>query len=394
MTLYSNTIQSILDEYDEKFDIYKSYKNRLLFVLEEVFNKTTIPIHSISSKLMSRGSLRNKFLEKGVVYESLDQVDNLISIQIVTYFSDDINIAASMVSREFLLKNIPLSKADEENQARFGIPLKRFSLGLTEENYNRIEYERFSSIKVELKIRSALLNSWFEVKDIFDKMTKADQISAENVGQLAQVSYLLKMADAELVRIRASLVKNRGVNDTKSSLTKEISPKNRAVTKDNGKEGKKEEKDEAVRLFERERHSRLVKEIEKFILNDRMVRELDREIADYYNTKLMYSGDFVSSLAYMLIRIKLDAIMDIKTDLRSNKHIIMGMMKYIFGDTSKVDIEFINKGSTLIVLFYIIIAQTGNVEVIKNHIKNVVDLNGMSVDDFANNLLFYYKKCV
>ncbi|MBF0448672.1 MAG: hypothetical protein HQL67_10770, partial [Magnetococcales bacterium] len=214
MSLYTKNIEEILDTYDEYYDLHKSYCERLVVILKEIFNKTTIPVSSISGKIISRGMLRNKLLSKtGATYNTLDDIEDIISLKLVLNFHDDINLSISMVGREFLIEEFQLSKAEEKAQIHFGILMKRLSLMLPEEKYRQVEYERFASLRAELIIRTDLQNSWFDVKDIFDDIVKANHISGEEINKLAQVSYLLKMADDELCRIRSALISQTKDNE-------------------------------------------------------------------------------------------------------------------------------------------------------------------------------------
>ncbi len=85
-------IIDILAEYDTKYELYSSYNQKLLDLLKIVCSKSTIPISSISSKLLSRGVLRNQLLAKEKEYDVLDDVGNMISLRIILFFPDDINI--------------------------------------------------------------------------------------------------------------------------------------------------------------------------------------------------------------------------------------------------------------------------------------------------------------
>lgn len=483
MALYSQNIESILDKYDESFDIYKSYNDRLLMILRELFNKTDIPISAITGTLMSRGALRNRLLAKGSAYERLEDVDDLISLQVVTYFHDDINLSIFEMSREFVLEEFPLTQIEEAAQDQFGILMKRLSLMLPEEKANQLEFARFSNVRAQLKVRTTLQNAWFEVKDIFDDIAKRNQCPGHEINQLAQVSYLLKIADAELCRIRASLTnpkpaKNQeiarpsadektppplpsspvktakavGTSQTTVVTIKAPAEKNASVespvksvrepedddhdppdapiesekkrpsspsSKESAPDPAVDEKatahttlpawaeeirkevEEGIEAKTAEeiaakqaRYDTFLEEIESFVLNDAMVRELDRNIADYYNTRLSYKQTFTASLAQIFIDIDLDGIAQIQGALAQNKKVIVNLIKHIFGDALETTMDDVNRGSSLLVLFYVTIAQTGDVEYIKKHIRNHTALKGMSIEEFANDLLFYYNRSI
>ncbi len=398
MSLYSKNIESILDSYDADFELYKSYCDRLVVILQALFDTTTIPINSISGDLMSRGDLRTRLLAKGAVYNDLNDIRDLLKITVVTYFHDDINLATSIIAREFDIEEIPLNELEEAAQNHFGILMKRHSLLLPEGKYRQVEYERFAAIKTELKVRSALQHSWFRVKKVFDGIAASNNITETEINQLAQVSYLLKMADAELCRIKGSLL-TKGPDPAATTmdsgdpepLVREQPPAKRHPPPQRETTPAESEEFPPVDAVE---HEKFLKEIEDFILNDRVVRASDRKIADFLNTTLVYDGDFVAAVTVIYTNMRLYSISSIKVLLDENRDVINKFMRHIYGDMSQSEHDNVKRGSSLLVLFYILIAQSGNLELIKKHIRNYSALENMSVDEFATDLLYYYRKSV
>lgn len=401
MSLYSKNIENILDKYDADYDLYKSYNDRLVVILREVFNKTTIPIRSISGNIMSRGLLRNKLMAKGAIYNSLSDIHNLVSLTVVTFFHDDINLAISIISKEFFIKEVKLSETEEAAQNHFGILMKRLSLMLPDTKYRHVEYERFSSIGAELIVRTALQDTWFKVKNIFDNMANENNITAREIEQLAQVSYLLKMADTELCRVKSSLTLENKHEDTVQP-TKTTKDKSSQISEQTKDKSYTQEDVSQARQFDQHHHtevaeeglSRFLSEVDEFILNDRVARALDRNISDYFNTTLTYNKEFTESLARIFINMQLNTVSSIKVQLDEHREVISTIMKHIFGEMTENQPNDIHRGSSLLVLFYVLIAQTGNIEIIKRQVRDYTALEDISVDEFANDLLFYYRKSV
>ncbi|MBF0194531.1 MAG: hypothetical protein HQL71_08220 [Magnetococcales bacterium] len=129
-------------------------------------------------------------------------------------------------------------------------------------------------------------------------------------------------------------------------------------------------------------------------MNDNLVRELDRNISDHFDTSLTYNKEFAESLASIFKNMQLGNIDAIKSRLYGNRKIISTLMKHIFGDMTETQPTNVHRGSSLLILFYILIAETCNIEIIKRHIRDYTNLEGLTVDEFANDLLFYYKKSV
>ncbi|MBF0339860.1 MAG: hypothetical protein HQL95_02710 [Magnetococcales bacterium] len=382
--LHAQHVSTLLDQYDEHFELYRSYSERLLINLGEVFNKTTLPISAISGDLMSRATLKKFLTERGGYYSRLRDIENLITVRVVVYFSDDIDLAVSLINKEFALDDSFQPILDVPDQDRFGINTRRFDIKLLPEQYTRPEYLRFVSLKSELEIRTVLQHSWSEVKGIFDALVGRSRIPGQNVNKLAQISYLLKMADEELVRIKDQILHQNAIaNATNTTPYDGIGTAPPVVEDPVLQELRPVDPDKQIAYAAR---------LETFILNDAMIRDTDRSIADHYETKLLFRENFVMTLSEVFLRLGLDREERLREELTANKLVILAMMKTIFGDTSKSGVEFIHKGSSLLVLFYVLLAKTGNVEIIKKNVRNYISLKGISVDDFANDLLTHYKK--
>ncbi len=274
---------------------------------------------------------------------------------------------------------------------------------------------RFASIRSELKVRTSLQDSWFLLKNVFNDIANRNNLTLSEIDQLAQVSYLLKAADTELCRIKSSLasknendktvnqklVKNgEQLNITELDTDKSYAHKDtyESIKTDNNaqehlSQSKQSDQHNNIETDEADL-SIFISEIESYILNDSLVRELDRDISDHFDTSLTYDQSFAESLASIFRNMRMDKIDTIKTRLNENKKVISTLMKHIFGDMTGTQPTNVHRGSSLLILFYILIAQTCNIEIIKRHIRDYTNLEGLTVDEFANDLLFYYKKSV
>ncbi|MBF0427979.1 MAG: hypothetical protein HQL94_03590 [Magnetococcales bacterium] len=378
--LHVQHLSDLLDQYDESFDLYKAYNERLLINLGELFNKTTLPISAISGDLMSRSALKKLLTEKAGFYSKLKDIECLITVRVVVYFSDDLDYAVSLIKKEFSINESHSPVVDTSDQDRFGIHIRRFAIKLLAEQYARLEYQRFDSLKAELEIRTVLQHSWSEVKGVFDFLISGARIPTENVNKLAQISYLLKMADDELVRIKDQIMSQSRLveRDTSVGVVAPIQAEESSFQESLPVDARKQ--------------SILKEKIELFILNDRVVREMDRSIADHYETRLVYKESFISILSEVFLRIGIDTEDRLREELVTNKSIILMLMENIFADRAKAYVDCIFKGSCLLVLYYLLLAKTGNVDIVKRNVGCYVSLKDMSVNEFSHYLLACYKK--
>ncbi|MBF0614833.1 MAG: hypothetical protein G8237_02930 [Magnetococcales bacterium] len=401
--LQAQHVSNLLDQYDESFDLYRSYNERLLLNLGEVFNKTTLPVSAIAGDLMSRPALKKMLVEKGGYYTRLRDIENLITVRVVVYFSDDIDLAINLIGKEFALDDCCLPLHETPDHERFGINIRRFDIKLLPEQYARPEYQRYATLKAELEIRTVLQHSWSEVKGIFDVLMGRSRLPGQNVNKLAQISYLLKMADEELVRIKDQIMHQNMAMGTAPGggvvmppvaapveYAAPANPSHAPVVPAATVEPASQE----PKPVDPQKQAAFATRLEAFILNEALIRDIDRSIADHYETRLVYRENFVSSLSEVFLRLGFDREERLLEELTAHKNVILIMMKNIFGDTSKAAVEYIHKGSALLVLYYVLLAKTGNVDIIKKNVRNYISLKGISVEEFANDLLAYYKKTV
>ncbi|MBF0295920.1 MAG: hypothetical protein HQL96_12090 [Magnetococcales bacterium] len=349
---------------------------------------------------MSRGSLKKILMERGGFYNHLKDLGNVISVRVVVYFNSDVESAIALIRTAFVLNEVQEEDAAREGGGeQFGILTRRFAIQFLPEYYERLEYQRFASIRARLEIRTVLQHSWSEMREIFDLMINRAKVPGHNLQKLAQISFLLKMADDELVRIKEQIMSQAGMAQPQTNVvafglpeSSTPPPVQTAVAQPPPEEAPPAFQEE-TRIDERRRIF-FVKKLEIFILNDPLIRELDRAIADHYETRLVYRESFVVSLTDVFLRIRVDDEERLREELAGNKAIILSLMKNIFGNTSRTALEFIHKGSSLLVLYYVLLARTGNFEIVKRNVKNYISLQGITLEAFANELLNHYRMAV
>ncbi|MBF0346196.1 MAG: hypothetical protein HQL81_00885 [Magnetococcales bacterium] len=388
--------------------MYEAYQDLLLIHLKQFFNNSGLPVSSINGKLMSRNALKKIVAEDNQRYAHLEEIENLIVVRVVMFFNDDIDTAIDMLRKEFKMDLSTIHDGDDLDP--FGINMHRFTITLLPELHDRLEYQKFASIKVQLELRSVLQHSWSEVKEFFDLRIRDVTPSGRHASKLAQISYLLKTADDELVRIKEMIMREGsvvGIESGKPSepvakvsepvarvlepVAKVSEPVARAVVVPDVPD----RPGFAVSLpVDEQKQAQFMRSIEHFILDDQAVRSLDRAIADHYETKLVFKDHFVDALAGLFLRIAIDHEDRIREELVARKSIILSIMQHVFKDPTQESVDYICKGSALLVLYYALLAETGDIAIIKKNLKDQAALKGMTPEAFAMDLLSYYKKAL
>ncbi|MBF0107980.1 MAG: hypothetical protein HQL76_02225 [Magnetococcales bacterium] len=365
---------------------------------------------------MSRKELKDLLAKNEPAYSRIEDVVNLIVLKVVMFFNDDIDTAVAVLRKEFILEHATFADGDDLDP--LGINMHRFSLSLLPEFHQRIEYRRFSSLKVQLELRTVLQHSWSEVKAVFDPNLREAGHSGRHANKLAQISYLLKTADDELVRIKEFFVREGTValgegkksNEPVAKVPETVAPPPEPAVKSPGPASKgttepvtrSAEAELSVEtrgvqegiLLDEPKQVLFMKAMEAFILDDSVVRGLDRTIADHYETKLVFKDRFVDSLVEIYLRIGIDSIGRIRDELVAHKQIVLAIMQHVFKDPEQPVVEFISKGASLLVLYYALLAETGNLGIIRKNLRDHAAIKGMSPEAFAIDLLNHYKKAI
>ena len=138
---------------------------RMETLLRQLLREREIPVHSISSRLKSRGSLAKKVERKGTSYSDLSDVTDLAGLRIVTYFSDQVDEIAGLIESEFQLDHHnSIDKRADLDPDRFGYLSLHYVVSLSPSRAALTEYRALAGLKAEIQIRSILQHAWAEIE--------------------------------------------------------------------------------------------------------------------------------------------------------------------------------------------------------------------------------------
>ena len=178
---------------------------RMETLLRQLLREREIPVHSISSRLKSRGSLAKKVERKGTSYSDLSDVTDLAGLRIVTYFSDQVDEIAGLIESEFQLDHHnSIDKRADLDPDRFGYLSLHYVVSLSPSRAALTEYRALAGLKAEIQIRSILQHAWAEIEHDLGYKT-ATEVPRPVRRQFARLAGLLELADGEFVSIRHAL---------------------------------------------------------------------------------------------------------------------------------------------------------------------------------------------
>ncbi|MCK5679068.1 MAG: (p)ppGpp synthetase [Flavobacteriaceae bacterium] len=197
--------EKILLEYDRKLKIFDNISKSVESLIKTLLISEKIDAHTISCRVKDRDSLIKK-IEKKDKYIELEEITDIVGLRIITHYSDDVDIIATLLEKEFLI--------DEENSTdkrkmldpdRFGYLSLHYVASFNNERLKLLEYKLFNGIKFEIQIRSILQHTWAEIEHDIGYKSKSE-VPRDIRRQFSRLAGLLEIADNEFVNIKNSLV--------------------------------------------------------------------------------------------------------------------------------------------------------------------------------------------
>lgn len=184
---------------------FRNLQPQLLQLDKQVFEllRTTlshqgIELNSIEHRVKTETSFAGKLERKGEKYRSLQDITDLVGLRIVTFYTDDVDKVAAIVSQLF---DIDWSNSVD----------KRKLHELTSFGYNSLHYIcrlKEGSMPFEIQIRTALQHTWSAIEhDIGYK--GAVKLPPQFRRQFSRLAGMLELADDEFSRLRTTMTEYR-----------------------------------------------------------------------------------------------------------------------------------------------------------------------------------------
>ena len=107
------TADQICDEYDAKQLLYKEFCQSIAEIIRQVLLTADIKTYGITYREKDPQKLRDKILRKkksGTEYTSLDDIEDLSGIRVVTYLDSQKDVVVRLICKEFETANPRVEK--------------------------------------------------------------------------------------------------------------------------------------------------------------------------------------------------------------------------------------------------------------------------------------------
>jgi ppGpp synthetase/RelA/SpoT-type nucleotidyltranferase len=190
--------QLLLQEFRDKRQELLQLDNHVFELISQTLKQQGIELNSIEHRIKTVESLAGKLERKGEKYRQLSDITDLIGLRIVTFYTDDVDKVAAIISQLFDI--------DWANSVD-----KRKLHDLNSFGYNSLHYIcnlHEGSFPFEIQIRTALQHTWSAIEhDIGYK--GAVKLPPQYRRQFSRLAGMLELADDEFSRLRTTMTEYR-----------------------------------------------------------------------------------------------------------------------------------------------------------------------------------------
>ena len=188
----------LLQEFREKRQELMQLDTHVFELIRQTLKQQEIELNSIEHRIKTEESLAGKLERKGEKYHQLSDITDLIGLRIVTFYTDDVDKVAAIISQLF---DIDWSNSVD----------KRKLHDLNSFGYNSLHYIcnlHEGSFPFEIQIRTALQHTWSAIEhDIGYK--GAVKLPPQYRRQFSRLAGMLELADDEFSRLRTTMTEYR-----------------------------------------------------------------------------------------------------------------------------------------------------------------------------------------
>ena len=206
--------KEIVEEYSASRGSYEACLKYVENTVESIIKSQSINVHEIIGRVKTVESLQGKVKRKN--YSNLAEITDLCGIRIITYFSDDVDKIAELISQEFEVDvENTIDKRKSEDPTKFGYVSLHYVVGLKEENTSPTLYGKFKNIKLEIQIRTVMQHAWAEIEQDLGYKSKED-IPDQYRRQFSRLAGLIELADENFLQLK------NNINNYEQEIRKKI----------------------------------------------------------------------------------------------------------------------------------------------------------------------------
>ncbi|MBF0180821.1 MAG: hypothetical protein HQM03_12435 [Magnetococcales bacterium] len=351
----SITNEKILNQYDQQKKHYSDFLERTLTLIKEFIAPDGPKIHSIVGRIKEKESLAEKLDHPPETYQNLADVPDIAGIRIITFFEEEVQVVTEIIRREFNVfpsREQPKYLLTDPN--RFGYASANWQLGLLDNRLELIEYRRFRGFLVELQVRSVLQHAWLEINKSLGFQTR-EHCPPQKQREYGRIAALFELADLELNKIRSHAHRPAsGARPARPEIPSSAPLQDAVAAPDAPRE--------QPTLLEKPLSANRIRfeDMERVVLDNRLVIAHDRKIADLYDTRLIFKQQSIVTLTDAFHHLDIGRVGELEEAFKAFEKSIKPLGLILFGDPAVRKYEHLSKGNSLLVLACGLAAKTGH----------------------------------
>jgi putative GTP pyrophosphokinase len=321
----------LIEEYKSHFGDYDAFTKCVESLLKTLLHEASIRSHSINGRVKDLKSLESKINRPNKSYTSLDQITDICGIRIITYFSEEVDLAAKVVEKEFVIdaKNSS-DKRIFTDPDRFGYVSLHYVISLNPARLALAEYHRFEKFKVEVQIRTVIQHAWAEIEH--DLGYKSELAIPKAVKRkFSQLAAMLEVADEGFTSIKQTLAQyEKEVGETISTTPETIEIDTTSI--------------------------------HEYVNTSHILKSCDEKLSAILKLPLVDSPSEIPSRdAAQLRSLGFKTLNEIDNFLKENGEVVVALAVYRLTEYSAAE-ESLLRGISLLYVCYVILARRGKLE--------------------------------
>lgn len=346
----------ILTHFDQLYPVYYDLTQAVENLLKGILQLKGINVHSITSRVKDRASLKKKVSREDDKYTRLENITDLAGIRIITYFADQVDLIAGIVEQEFDVdRENSVDKRILIDPEKFGYLSIHYVVQLPPNRLQLIEYQRFKDFKVEIQIRSILQHTWAEIEHDLGYKTK-QAVPREIRRSFSRLAGLLEIADEEFIKIRLNLA------HYEADVQAQIEQNATSVLIDQAS-------------------------LKSYVLKSNQIKELDLEISQIVKANLELNDGFFGYLTTVFTFLGIKTIAELDENVQEIGGELLNYPRMWLGNSKG---EKVNWGTSLFYLGYAIVGRSGSHDKVTEYLERFKIETHESRQDLAEHILYAY----
>jgi ppGpp synthetase/RelA/SpoT-type nucleotidyltranferase len=371
--------RKLLLEYDQKKKLYDDFLVMILRFLGEFIKENSLGVHSFEGVVSSRETMQER-LENGLEVSCIEDINDFVTVQILTYFEDDVQAVAHVLDTEFKIIKGANKDLKAKTPKHFGYQFQSYLVRMMDSRLEWIEYRCFKECRVKVEVSSLLQNTW---RLIQNRMAiNAESVPHHQLRPTERIVGLFELADRELNKLKNTLPISQleqvsqltgstpavlpqedlqsddplaAIKDAAKQDFSAISVKKEPILKKTSAQPQEQEQSESVwtqKIFSR------------LILDDANVRRIDRLISDSFFTRLKFDTDFVDRLCGIANNFYIPSQDILLKFMQQNEKNILWHSETLIKKPGGDSLFIIPRGISILLLFHYIASEAGDKEAI------------------------------